>query len=104
MLRRSRLLTLVLLFVAGAALSLAAMSAIVASAASGVDADAETTLKKLYASVPAAKMIGGQAKAVLVFPRIVKAGFLVGGQYGDGALIKAGTIVGHYNSVAASYG
>ena len=104
MLRHSRLLTLVLLFVAGAALSLAAMSAIVASAASGVDADAEAALKKLYASVPAAKRIGGQAKAVLVFPRIVKAGFLVGGQYGDGALIKAGTIVGHYNSVAASYG
>jgi lipid-binding SYLF domain-containing protein len=104
MIRHSRLLTLVLLFVAGAALSLAAMSAIVASAASGVDADAEAALKKLYASVPAAKMIGGQAKAVLVFPRIVKAGFLVGGQYGDGALIQAGTIVGHYNSVAASYG
>jgi lipid-binding SYLF domain-containing protein len=102
MLRHSRLLTLVLLFVAGAALSLAAMSTIVASAASGVDAEA--ALKKLYASVPTAKMIGGRAKAVLVFPRIVKAGFLVGGQYGDGALIKAGTIVGHYNSVAASYG
>jgi len=49
-------------------------------------------------------MVGGQAKAVLVFPRIVKAGLLIGGQYGDGALIKAGRIVGHYNSVAASYG
>jgi len=104
MLRHTRLLTLVLLFAAGAALSLAAMSAVVASAANGVDANAPAALKKLYASVPAAKTSGGQAKAVLVFPRIVKAGFLVGGQYGDGPLIKAGTIVGHYNSVAASYG
>ena len=104
MLRHLRLLTRVRLFVAGAALSLAMLSAMVASAASGVDADAEAALKKLYASVPTAKMIGGRAKAVLVFPRIVKAGFLVGGQYGEGVLLQAGTIVGHYNSVAASYG
>jgi hypothetical protein len=47
MLRRSRLLTLVLLFVAGAALSLAAMSAVVASAASGVDADAQAALNSM---------------------------------------------------------
>jgi len=93
-----------LLLVAGTALSLVVMSSVMASAASGVDANAQAALKKLYASVPAAKMVGGQAKAVLVFPRIVKAGLLIGGQYGDGALIKAGRIVGHYNSVAASYG
>src|SRR5262249_34010976 len=104
MLRHMRLLPLVLLFTASAALSIVAMSAVVAAAASGVDAKAQAALKKLYASVPAAKTIGGQAKAVLVFPRIVKAGFLVGGQYGDGALIKAGQIVVHYNSGAASYG
>jgi lipid-binding SYLF domain-containing protein len=104
MMRHIRLLTLMLLLVAGTALSLVVMSAVMASAASGVDANAQAALKKLYASVPAAKMVGGQAKAVLVFPRIVKAGLLIGGQYGDGALIKAGRIVGHYNSVAASYG
>jgi len=102
--RHIRLLTLMLLLVAGTALSLVVMSSVMASAASGVDANAQAALKKLYASVPAAKMVGGQAKAVLVFPRIVKAGLLIGGQYGDGALIKAGRIVGHYNSVAASYG
>jgi lipid-binding SYLF domain-containing protein len=104
MMRHIRLLTLMLLLVAGTALSLVVMSSVMASAASGVDANAQAALKKLYASVPAAKMVGGQAKAVLVFPRIVKAGLLIGGQYGDGALIKAGRIVGHYNSVAASYG
>jgi len=104
MLRHIRLLTLVVLFAVGAALSIGALSAVVASAASGVDEDVYAALKKLYASAPAAKRIGEQAKAGLVFPNIVKAGFLVGGQYGSGALVQGGTIVGHYNSVAASYG
>ncbi|MCC6931886.1 MAG: lipid-binding SYLF domain-containing protein [Deltaproteobacteria bacterium] len=44
------------------------------------------------------------AKAVLVFPRIVKGGFIVGGQYGEGALRKNGKTVGYYNTVAASWG
>ena len=61
-------------------------------------------MKKLYASTPATKRIGEQVKAILVFPNIVKAGFLVGRQYGLGAPVQGGTIVGHYNSVAASYG
>jgi hypothetical protein len=42
--------------------------------------------------------------AVLVFPNIVKADFVIGGQYGEGALVKKGKIVGYHNSVAASYG
>jgi len=69
-----------------------------------VAADANAALNSLYASEPAAKMIGDRAKAVLVFPNIVKAGFILGGQYGEGALMKGGKLVGHYNSVAASYG
>jgi len=75
-----------------------------AFAGSGTDAKANAALKKLYASEPLAKMIGEKAKAVLVFPTIVKAGFIVGGQYGEGSLLKRGKLVGHYNSLAASYG
>ena len=69
-----------------------------------VAADGNAALKALYASEPVAKMIGEKAKAVLVFPTIVKAGFIVGGQYGEGILLKDGKFAGHYNSVAASYG
>jgi lipid-binding SYLF domain-containing protein len=68
------------------------------------DADAKAALQKLYDSEPAAKLIGEKAKAVLVFPNIVKAGFIVGAQYGEGALIMNGNVTAHYNSVAASYG
>jgi lipid-binding SYLF domain-containing protein len=68
------------------------------------EADAKAALNKLYESEPVAKMIGEKAKAVLVFPNIVKAGFIIGGQYGEGVLLEHGKLVAHYNSVAASYG
>jgi lipid-binding SYLF domain-containing protein len=70
----------------------------------GFDADAKAALQKLYDSEPAAKLIGEKAKAVLVFPNIVKAGFIVGAQYGEGVLLIDGKVTAHYNSVAASYG
>jgi len=67
-------------------------------------ADSNAALQSLYGSEPVAKMIGEKAKAVLVFPSIVKAGFIVGGQYGEGVLFENGKFVAHYNSVAGSYG
>ncbi len=48
--------------------------------------------------------MGEKAVGILVFPGIVKGGFIVGGQYGEGALIKDGKTVAFYNTVAASYG
>ena len=65
---------------------------------------AAATLQQLYASNEAARVLKKKAKAVLVFPRIVKAGFLIGGQIGDGVLLKNGKSSGIYNSVAGSYG
>ena len=65
---------------------------------------ADTALKSLYASNTAARLLGEKARAVLVFPSIVKAGFMFGGQIGDGALLKNGRAAGYYNSLAASYG
>ena len=56
-------------------------------------------------TTPGALNLAKQAKGVLVFPNIVKAGFIVGGQYGDGVLRrKGGKTVGYYRSLAASYG
>jgi lipid-binding SYLF domain-containing protein len=89
-----------------AVMSVALLSLAIGHAFAGdaFEADANAALKTLYESEPAAKMIGEKAKAVLVFPRIVKAGFIVGGQYGEGVLLVHGKLTGHYNSVAASYG
>jgi lipid-binding SYLF domain-containing protein len=78
-------------------------SAFAASAAE-INRDVDAALKELYVSSPAAKDLSTTAKAILVFPSIVKGGFMIGGQYGEGALLKGGKTVGYYNSVAASYG
>jgi hypothetical protein len=66
--------------------------------------EAHQALQSLYAKNTAARLLGEKARAVLVFPSIYKAGFLFGGQIGDGVLEKNGKAVGFYNSVAASYG
>lgn len=88
---------------ARALVCLLACAALDASAAT--DAEARAALKKLYKLQPSAKMLGQKAVAVLVFPSIVKGGFMVGGAVGNGSLIsREGKILGHYNSVAASYG
>jgi lipid-binding SYLF domain-containing protein len=39
-----------------------------------------------------------------VFPSVTKAGLGIGGQYGEGALIKGGKAVAYYNTAGASYG
>ena len=66
--------------------------------------DSHAALQKLYARVPLAKSLGPKAYAILVFPKITKAGFLIGGQYGEGALIKKGKTAGYYSTGGASYG
>jgi lipid-binding SYLF domain-containing protein len=69
-----------------------------------IDSKVSTSLKKLYDTEPAAKALGGKAKAVLVFPDIVKGGFIVAGEYGDGALLKGNNTAGYYRALAASVG
>lgn len=69
-----------------------------------LDRSSQAALNKLVAKVPAAKALNTTAVAVLVFPKITKAGFMVGGQYGEGVLWKGGKAVGYYSTAGASYG
>jgi len=69
-----------------------------------IDRDASAALQKLYDGNPKARMLGERARAILIFPNIVKAGFIFGGQYGDGVLREHGAPIGYYRSFAASYG
>jgi lipid-binding SYLF domain-containing protein len=69
-----------------------------------LERDARVALQKLTATVPAANSLSGSAAAVLVFPKITKAGLGIGGQYGDGVLFKGGKVAGYYNTSGASYG
>ena len=74
------------------------------TAAADLSRDANASLKQLYASVPLAKSLGPKALAVLVFPKVTKAGLGVGGQYGEGALLQKGKAVAYYNTAGASFG
>jgi lipid-binding SYLF domain-containing protein len=72
--------------------------------AAKIDTAVDSALPKLFSAVPKAQELAAKAKGILVFPNIVKAGFLVGGQYGQGALREQGRTVGYYSTVAASFG
>ena len=69
-----------------------------------VDRESEAALKTLYEATPAARELAGKAKGILIFPNIVKAGFIFGAQYGDGELLKGSQVAGRYNISAVSYG
>src|SRR5688572_26269638 len=94
---------LTMCFAVGAAAAAHPQSAFAASGAE-IDRKATAALQSLLDREPGTRELAAKAKAVLIFPSIIKAGFMVGGQYGEGALRKNGKTVGYYNSVAASYG
>jgi len=75
-----------------------------ASAQSFLDQDAEAALQSLYSTSPAAKALSETAKGILMFPVITKAGFLVGGQGGEGVLFEKGKPVAHYSAGGATIG
>jgi lipid-binding SYLF domain-containing protein len=88
-----------------AAFALVLLSGVASAADRGaLERDARAALQKLTSTVPAAKSLSQTAVAVLVFPKITKAGLGVGGQYGDGVLFKGGKPAGYFNTSGASYG
>ena len=100
----SRLFPLVLLI----GMTLGSMPA-AAQDRTALDNDVHAAIALLLETTPAAKRLAETAKGALVFPNIVKAGFMVGVQYGNGALVRAKQgggyyIAGYYNLTAASYG
>jgi len=75
-----------------------------AATANEINRDVDIALRDLYKTTPAAKKMAGIAKGILVFPDIIKGGFIIGGQYGEGALRVGGKTKGYYRTIAASYG
>jgi lipid-binding SYLF domain-containing protein len=83
---------------------LAVVSPAYAATAQDLDKDAQQALQQLYKTNPAAKVLSSKAKAILVFPNIVKAGLVFGGAYGEGELMTAGKPVEYFNSFSGSWG
>jgi lipid-binding SYLF domain-containing protein len=95
-----RILQIILLLT----LSFLPVHSALAASASEINSKVTVALQTLYKKAPDAKILANEAEGILVFPDIVKAGFIIGGQYGDGALRKKGKTVAYYRSLAASYG
>jgi lipid-binding SYLF domain-containing protein len=74
------------------------------ASAEALNAEGAAALKSLRENNLVANKLASTAKGILVFPEIVKAGFMFGGQIGEGVLTKGGKAAAYYNSVAASYG
>jgi lipid-binding SYLF domain-containing protein len=75
-----------------------------AASAAELNRQAQAALNSLYAKNPGAKAIGKDAVAILVFPEVIKAGLGIGGQYGEGVLIRGGKAAAYYNTAGASVG
>lgn len=69
-----------------------------------LDTKVQTTLDRLYSVVSGSRDLVDKARGVLVFPSVVAAGFVVGGEYGEGALRVDGKIVDYYSTVSGSFG
>jgi len=74
------------------------------TASANLVSDSRRALQQLVAQNPAAARAKSKAIAVLVFPQVVKAGFILGAQEGQGILFLHGRPSGRYRTVAGSYG
>lgn len=69
-----------------------------------LDAKMEEAIAAFYEHTSAGKMLADDAAGMLVFPSVGKAGFGVGGEYGEGALFVNGERVRYYSTASASIG
>ena len=75
-----------------------------AKSAAEIDIGVDETLKQFSKEVQGGSRFLSRASGVLVFPNVLKAGFGIGGEYGEGALRVGGKTAGYYSTAAASVG
>jgi lipid-binding SYLF domain-containing protein len=75
-----------------------------AASAHEIDVGVNETLDRFFYKIGGARELAHKAVGILVFPSIVKAGFGIGGEYGEGALRIGGRSVAYFNTVSASFG
>jgi len=69
-----------------------------------IDAKSNTAIQQFYKEVKGGEAFLSKVKGYLVFPAVVKAGFVVGGKYGEGVLRVNGRSVSYYSIAAGSVG
>ena len=73
-------------------------------AAAEIDLAVQDTLEEFFYRVPGSRELVAKSAAVLVFPTVYKAGFGIGGEYGECALISRRRTIDYYNLISASIG
>ncbi len=81
-----------------------AVSSAYARSAAQIAAEGQAALRTLEAREPRSRLFARHARAVLVFPSILKAGFVVGGEGGNGVLLVNGQPAGFYNLSGGTWG
>ncbi len=75
------------------------------TSASQLTRESRAALASLYSQNAGARALGRQARAIVVFPSITRAGFVVGGQAGNGTMFRNnGSVAGHFQTTSASWG
>jgi lipid-binding SYLF domain-containing protein len=75
-----------------------------AAGARQINYEVNETLEKFYFMHPGTRELAHRAAGILVFPTVIKAGFGIGGEYGEGAMRIGGHTVGFYNVISGSIG
>lgn len=75
-----------------------------AASATEIDIKVDAALERFEEEIQGGKAFLSKAKGVLIFPEVMKAGFGIGGEYGEGALRISGKTVNYYSTAAASIG
>jgi lipid-binding SYLF domain-containing protein len=101
---KKRPIFLALLMGTMATIAFGAFSGVRAATPDDLNRDSDAALHMLVTTNPAAANVAKAAKAVLIFPNIVKAGLIFGGAYGEGELKQGSALDGYYNAVTASWG
>jgi lipid-binding SYLF domain-containing protein len=93
-----------LLLIAASGFAAIVFNSAYAASKEEINAEVREATANFYKHTSAGKELAGKASGMLVFPSVIKAGFGIGGEYGEGALIVKGKTVGYYNIAAASIG
>ena len=87
-----------------AVFSVLTTSSLLAKTAKEIDASVDVAIQRFFNQVKGAEKYVKASKGMLVMPNIVKGAFIVGGEYGEGALRIGGKSVDYYNTVSGSIG
>jgi len=79
-------------------------SNLLAKTAREIDVSVDVAIERFHKQIIGAKELINASKGMLVMPNVVKGAFIIGGEYGEGALRIDGKSVDYYNTISGSIG